>query len=118
MRRHIIVLLAGVLAACQSSQPPAPCEPEIIPKPYPVPVFVGVWIPELPPIEFPAYPPAPNTGAPEEEWKEYALEVREVAKERTALRDARIRAQELQIEANNAFALEHPAPDPEPPPIE
>ena len=105
------LLLAGALAACQSTRPAPPCEPELVPKPYPVPIFVGVWIPVLPPMELPAYPPPPEAGAPEEDWKEYALDVRETTKKRANLRDARIRALKLQIEANNDFAAEHPAPE-------
>lgn len=116
MRRQIIIfaLLAGVLAGCQSTRPAPPCEPEIVPKPYPVPMFVGVWIPILAPMELPAYPAPPIAGASEEELKDYAHRVRMVTQERAKIRDARIQAYELQIEANNAYAAEHPAPTPTP----
>lgn len=115
-RIALLLLLAGALAACQSSEPAPPCEPEIVLKPYPLPIFVGVWIPELPPIELPAYPPTPEAGASEEERKEYALKVREVEKIEDARKDAYIEAQRIQIEANNRFAAEHPAPTPTPTP--
>lgn len=117
MRRQIIILLlAGALAGCNSTRPAPPCEPEIVPKPYPVPFFVGVWIPVLPPMELPAYPAPPIAGASEEDSKNYALEVRRVTKERAAIRDARIAALRLQIEANNDYAEAHPAPTPTPDP--
>ena len=118
MRRQIIilVLLAGVLAGCNSTRPAPPCEPEVVPKPYPVPVFVGVLIPKLPPMELPAYPSPPPAGASEEEYKDFAHRTGEVTKERAAIRAARIRALELQIQANNDYATEHPAPTPTPPP--
>lgn len=117
MRNAIVaLLLAGALAGCQSTRPAPPCEPELVPKPYPVPVFVGVWIPVLPPMELPAYPDPPIAGASEEEWKTYALDVRRITKERAAIRDARILALVLQIEANNQHAAEHPAPTPTPAP--
>jgi hypothetical protein len=115
-RRQLIVLLLGVLAACKSTNPAPPCEPEIQPKPYPVPVFVGVVIPELPPIEFPAYPTPPQTGAGEEELKTYALDTRDANETEKLLLRKRIEALELQIEANNRFAAEHPAPTPTPDP--
>jgi len=120
MRRQIIILLllAGVLAGCNSTRPAPPCEPEIVPKPYPVPFFVGVMIPPLSPMELPAYPSLPPAGASEEDYKDYAHRVGEVTKERAAIREARIKALESQIDANNRFAAEHPAPEasPTPPP--
>jgi len=119
MRRQIIIfLLAGVLAGCQSTRPAPPCEPEIVPKPYPVPFFVGVMIPPLPPMELPAYPTPPPAGASEEDYKDFAHRTGEVTKERAARRNARILALELQINANNDFAAKHPAPEasPTPPP--
>jgi hypothetical protein len=119
MRRQIIILLlAGVLAGCNSTRPAPPCEPEVVPKPYPVPFYVGVLIPPLSPMELPAYPSPPPPGASEEEYKDYAHRIGEVTKERAAIRDARIRALQMQIEANNDFAKEHPAPEasPTPPP--
>jgi hypothetical protein len=111
-RQIIILLLAGVLAGCHSTRPAAICEPEIVPKPYPLPVFVGVVIPELPPMELPPFPTPPPADADEEVYKDFVHRIGEVSKERAAIRDARIRALLLQIEANNKFATEHPAPTP------
>jgi hypothetical protein len=67
-------------------------------------------------MELPAYPDPPPTGASEEDLKAHALEVARISKARAAMRAARIEALELQVEANNRHALEHPAPTPEPPP--
>lgn len=112
MNRLVLVLVAVVLAGCNSTRPPAICEPEIVPKPYPLPFFVGVWIPPLPPMELPAYPNPPPPDASDEDIKNHDLEIARVAKERAAIRAARIVALELQIEANNDFATDHPAPEP------
>ncbi len=82
------------LLACESTRVCPPNEPiyefKEIPKPYPV----VLRFKPLPPLVLPDYPEHPGPEATEQERKDWGLEVERVAKEREALRVARIEALE------------------------
>jgi len=110
------VLLA--LSGCSSTATVCPeIEPTIktkeVPKPYPV----LVKIKPLDPLALEDYPEPPGHDADEAEWKSFAQEVKRIAEERGAKKDARIEALQQLIDDHNRLAVfTEPEGLPDPPP--
>jgi hypothetical protein len=118
----ILMAIAAVLllTGCSTTRS-TPCpdlEPEIVTKEVPKPYPVIVKIQTLDPLVLPDYPEPPGHDATEEEWKSFAQEVKRIAEERGAKKDARIDAlQQLIDDHNRLSSLTEPVgpPDPTPP---
>jgi hypothetical protein len=118
----VLMIIALILLMGCSSTRSKPCpdpEPVIelkeVPKPYPV----VIQIETLDPLELPDYPQPPGHDASEAEWKIFAQEVKRIAEERGAKKDARIEALQQLIDDHNRLKIsvtepEDP-PDPTPP---
>jgi hypothetical protein len=115
----LLAIAAWALSGCSSTRS-IPCpdvEPTIemkeVPKPYPV----LVKIKPLDPLALPSYPTPPGHDADEAEWKIFAQEVKRIAEERGAKKDARIEALQQLIDDHNRLAvITEPEGPPDPPP--